>query len=80
MFARRGVDRFADIAWHERQTGPGLDEAVAWIDCELFEELPTGDHTLVLGRVLEIDARDEAEPLVFHRGRYSVVGAGEPSA
>jgi 3-hydroxy-9,10-secoandrosta-1,3,5(10)-triene-9,17-dione monooxygenase reductase component len=73
LFARKGVDRFAQIAWHERASGPGLDEAVAWIDCELYDELETGDHTLALGLVLEIDSREDVAPLVFHRGQYTAL-------
>lgn len=72
-FAARGIDRFAEIGWHDRAGSPALDEAVAWIDCTLEDELPTGDHTLVLGRVQAMAASADGEPLVFHRGRYAAV-------
>jgi flavin reductase (DIM6/NTAB) family NADH-FMN oxidoreductase RutF len=72
-FSRRGVDRFAGIPWHERAAGPALDEAVAWIDCTVHDELEAGDHTFVLGLVERIDASHGAEPLVFHRGSYKVL-------
>lgn len=71
LFSRKGVDRFAGIGWHERSAGPGLDEAVAWIDCEIHDEMEAGDHTFVLGQVSHIDARSDAHPLVFHRGSYT---------
>lgn len=70
-FAARGIDRFAEVPWHERAGSPALDEAVAWIDCTLEKEVETGDHTLVLGRVVGMEATDGADPLVFHRGRYA---------
>jgi flavin reductase (DIM6/NTAB) family NADH-FMN oxidoreductase RutF len=76
LFSRKGIDRFADIAWHERPTGPGLDEAVAWIDCEIYEEQEAGDHTFVLGRVQHIDAVKDAQPLIFHRGAYTNLEGG----
>ncbi|WP_167042331.1 flavin reductase family protein [Salinibacterium sp. ZJ454] len=69
-FARKGINRFDGVAWHDGLAGPCLEEAVAWIECELFDEVDTGDHTLVLGRVLQIDAAGDGQPLVFHRGRY----------
>lgn len=72
-FAARGIDRFAQVPWHDRAGAPALDEAVAWIDCTLEAELPTGDHTLVLGRVVAMHANESGEPLVFHRGRYGAV-------
>ena len=69
-FARRGVDRFADVDYHERSTGPGLTDALAWIDCRSEAEHDAGDHTIVVARVLAIEASPSGEPLVFFRGRY----------
>lgn len=73
-FSRRGVDRFANVAWADRPSGPGLDDAVAWIDCELYSETDAGDHTFVLGRVVGFEAQEGVDPLVFHRGAYGSVG------
>ncbi|CAN5647409.1 flavin reductase family protein [soil metagenome] len=73
QFARSGTDKFADISWHERSTGPALDGAVAWIDCVLEDEHPAGDHTIAVARVLKVEAVesvDDASALVFFRGRY----------
>jgi 3-hydroxy-9,10-secoandrosta-1,3,5(10)-triene-9,17-dione monooxygenase reductase component len=69
-FALRHVDRFADIPWSARPGGPGLDEAVAWIDCHLRDEHEAGDHTIAVADVLGIEAAAGAEPLVFFRGAY----------
>ncbi|MFJ9900909.1 flavin reductase family protein [Streptomyces sp. NPDC091280] len=69
-FARRGTDRFADVAWHSRSTGPGLDEALAWLECEIVEEYEAGDHTIVLATVTAIEAATTGGPLVFFKGQY----------
>lgn len=69
-FALLGVDRFGDIPWHLRPCGPALEDAVAWIDCEIFKEHDGGDHTIVVSRVVSLEALDETSPLVFFRGRY----------
>jgi 3-hydroxy-9,10-secoandrosta-1,3,5(10)-triene-9,17-dione monooxygenase reductase component len=70
-FAKRGVDRFAtSLSWHEREGGPGLDDAVAWVDCEAYDEHEAGDHVIVVGRVLALGMRSNASPLVFYRGAY----------
>lgn len=76
QFARRGEDRFKGVDWEMRSTGPGLHEAVAWIECEIKEEIDTGDHTLVLGLVKGFEVRDGADPLIFHRGAYGPPKAG----
>jgi 3-hydroxy-9,10-secoandrosta-1,3,5(10)-triene-9,17-dione monooxygenase reductase component len=70
-FSRPGADRFAGVSWHESESGPLLDEATCWIECEVGDEYPAGDHTLALGRVLSLEHHDEDRlPLVFHRGKY----------
>ena len=50
---------------------PVLDDALAWVACELTELLPGGDHTIGIGAVVAGGA-SEGEPLVFYRGAYGV--------
>ena len=70
-FAQRGIDRFADVSWHERATGPALDDAVAWIECAIDAVHEAGDHLIVVGAVQRLDlGGEQAQPLVFLRGRY----------
>jgi 3-hydroxy-9,10-secoandrosta-1,3,5(10)-triene-9,17-dione monooxygenase reductase component len=69
-FARKGVDRFAGIGWHARPAGPGLDEAIAWLECDMADEHDAGDHTVVLGAVRRIESASDGAPLVFYRGHY----------
>lgn len=70
QFAAKGGDRFGGVSWHERASGPGIDDAIAWIDVELLEEHDGGDHTIAVTRVLSLEAAEERQPLVFFRGRY----------
>lgn len=42
---------------------PVLDAAMAWMECEAGQFLAIGDHTLVVGRVLDGRVEREAEPL-----------------
>ncbi len=69
-FARKGTDRFADVGYRAGDYGPVLDDAVAWIECELDAEHDAGDHTIALARVAQLQGREDLEPLVFFRGRY----------
>jgi flavin reductase (DIM6/NTAB) family NADH-FMN oxidoreductase RutF len=63
-------DRFSGVAHRPGSTGaPILERALAWLDCTVHEELPGGDHTIFLGRVVAGDA-DEGTPLVYYRGGY----------
>ena len=56
---------------------PVLDDALAWVACELVELLPGGDHTIGIGSVIA-GAASGGEPLVFLRGRYVGVQLERP--
>jgi 3-hydroxy-9,10-secoandrosta-1,3,5(10)-triene-9,17-dione monooxygenase reductase component len=70
QFAAKEADRFAGVNYENRPTGPGLNDAVAWIECTLYDEREAGDHTIVVAQVVAIEAAREVEPLVFFRGQY----------
>ncbi len=72
VMARSGIDKFAEISWRAGVTGsPIIDGVVAYIDCELEAEHDAGDHTIAVGRVVDLAAQDlEAGPLLFFRGAY----------
>ncbi|MEV7136521.1 flavin reductase family protein [Arthrobacter sp. NPDC093128] len=74
-FARSGTDKFSGVTHTTSPLGnPILDSALAWIDCELHKEYDGGDHTIVLGQVKAMNARGEAEPLLFFKGSYVRIG------
>ncbi len=69
-FADRDADRFEGLTvergFHDV---PLLEGALARLECQVESLLPGGDHTIVVGRVLEAEVR-EGEPLVYYRGGY----------
>jgi len=70
-FARSGGDKFAGVSWtHSNGGSPVLDGVVAWVDCEVEQEIETGDHQLVIGRVLDLEVANGEAPLLFHRGSF----------
>ena len=42
---------------------PILADALGWLECRVVATLPSGDHTLVLGQVLEAGVEHEGAPL-----------------
>jgi flavin reductase (DIM6/NTAB) family NADH-FMN oxidoreductase RutF len=51
---------------------PLLDGAVAQLECRTVAEHPGGDHTILIGSVLDgAVTRADAGPLAFYRGRYT---------
>jgi len=49
---------------------PLLAGAVGLVSAEVVDTADCGDHTLFIGRVLEMQADDD-EPLLFYAGRYA---------
>ncbi len=69
-FATRGQDRFDRIAWHPGQTGtPLVDCALATMECETHQRIVSGDHDILVGRVIATKIEDGA-PLVYYASRY----------
>ncbi len=64
------ASRFAGVAWHPSTRGnPILEQAVAWLECEVTAVHPGGDHSILVGRLLETGVTG-GEALVFYRGTY----------
>lgn len=71
VFASKDEDKFSGLAWDRSPLGsPRLTGAIGWIDCELAEVLPGGDHEIAIGRVHDLGINHEAGPLIFFRGGY----------
>ena len=65
--------KFDGVPWTVRHGVPVLDEALAWLACDLREEHAGGDHTIGIGAVTHMRHHSEGEPLVWYRGRYGTV-------
>ena len=69
---RDAEDQFADISNENGENGaPVLTGSLATLECETHEELPGGDHTIVVGRVTNIVTdEDVRRPLLFYASAY----------
>ncbi len=52
---------------------PVLKKNLATIECEKDKIYPGGDHTIILGKVLNLDFCDRKTPLVFHRSHFTTL-------
>ncbi|MEZ4319312.1 MAG: flavin reductase family protein [Myxococcota bacterium] len=75
-FARRGrapTFDFTEIAGDYTPGGrPIVKGAMAWLGCELHQAVEAGDHTILIGRVVETHASD-GQPLMYFRRAYRTV-------
>jgi flavin reductase (DIM6/NTAB) family NADH-FMN oxidoreductase RutF len=74
-FARKcsEEEKFGGIPHSVVDGVPVLDGVLAWLLCDLEDELPGGDHAIVIGRPVRGSADPAAAPLVFFRGAYSAL-------
>lgn len=53
---------------------PLLTDALAWVECHMEGEMPAGDSTLVLGRVISAGVRRQGEPLTMRAAGFRHAG------
>lgn len=76
-FARSGADKFAGMVWGWDHGMPRLFGAAGWLVAEVDQEVPGGDHVILLGRVVAA-AATPGLPLIYARrtfGSHSVLAA-----
>src|SRR3989442_8954713 len=69
-FATKGVDKFAGLSWHEGAYGAAiLDDAIGYLECKIVQSYEGGDHTIIVGEVLN-GLAGGGRPLLFFKGKY----------
>lgn len=53
---------------------PILVDALGWVECRLVGTLPAGDHTLVLGEIVEAGIERQGEPLTLEQTGFKYSG------
>jgi flavin reductase (DIM6/NTAB) family NADH-FMN oxidoreductase RutF len=75
-FARPGEDRFGAVEWFPGETGaPLIPNALATLECAVFQRLDSGDHTVLIGEVVGA-IRHEGRPLLYFSSSYQSLGFG----
>jgi flavin reductase (DIM6/NTAB) family NADH-FMN oxidoreductase RutF len=80
-FASKSTHKFREIAWTRVAHGlPVLQaDSIAHVVCELVQEIPAGDHVILIGRVDDAkSAPVEAVPLLYFRRTFDQWPVFEP--
>jgi flavin reductase (DIM6/NTAB) family NADH-FMN oxidoreductase RutF len=73
-FARKGEDRFTGTPWGPGETGvPMIPGAIAQMELEVFQRIPSGDHDIFVGRMVRAVVAD-GDPLLYFAGQYREIG------
>jgi flavin reductase (DIM6/NTAB) family NADH-FMN oxidoreductase RutF len=69
---KRAGNKLGDVDFRTESTGcPVLDRALSWFECEVAQEVVTGDHVLVIGIVVNGGQNREGEPLTLRAMGWS---------
>ena len=80
QFASRTTDRFQNVDWRDGVYGsPLIQGCLGFVECRKVTAHAHGDHTVIIGEVLDGDARG-GNPLLFYRSAYARLAgaAGSP--
>ena len=68
----RNVDKFEGISFFDAPQGsPVLNDAFAFIECQLADSFKAGDHTLFVGNATTAKIlKDDKKPLIFNWDDY----------
>jgi flavin reductase (DIM6/NTAB) family NADH-FMN oxidoreductase RutF len=69
--ATKTGDRFAGLETVSSEAGAVFVKGTSvWLESAVEQEVPAGDHSIVIMRVLDITVHREVEPIVFHRSGF----------
>ncbi|MFC5591846.1 flavin reductase family protein [Sporosarcina soli] len=67
-FASKVEDRFSGCDWSLSENGlPILDGAFGVFECKTFKAIEAGDHTVLIGEVIDLQVTPEKDPMLYHR-------------
>ena len=74
QFSAPGGNKFEGVDWSPAATGsPILSGVMAWVDCRIEQVFDSGDHQIVVGRVVDLRVETDEHPMTFLRGSFGEV-------
>ena len=74
--AAKTGDRFAGLDVENSDNGAiFIQGATAWLDTSVEQQVPAGDHTIVLLRIHALSVMTDVDPIVFHASKLRRLGA-----
>ncbi|WP_413376714.1 flavin reductase family protein [Alkalihalobacillus sp. 1P02AB] len=70
LFASKEKERFNSCEWKVSDLGlPIISGVYATLQCKKFKQIEAGDHTILIGEVLDINIKEQ-EPMLYHRRKF----------
>ncbi len=73
LFASKGIDRFANCEWKLSENNlPIISGATGVFQCKTYKTIEAGDHTILIGEVIDIQSAN-TDPLLYHRRNFGKI-------
>ena len=73
--AAKTGDRFAGLVTVSSDAGAVFVKGTSvWLESAIEQEVPAGDHTIVIMRIHDVTLHDDVAPIVFHRSGFRRLG------
>lgn len=73
-----GPEKMEAVPVSTGQTGaPLVNDALAYMDCELHTTYDGGDHIIIVGKIVAAKTTSDDEPLLFFSGGYRSLAAAD---
>jgi 3-hydroxy-9,10-secoandrosta-1,3,5(10)-triene-9,17-dione monooxygenase reductase component len=73
------TEKWASVEWREHEAVPLIEGCPAYVVCSLHDVISAGDHVIITGNVLEVEA-SPGDPLVYHGGLFRRLGEVTPGS
>jgi len=68
---REPTEDFVEVDGHWTDSGvPVVENSAAYVACKLHQAIELGDHTVIVGEVIEAQSQDDAKPLIYFKRGY----------
>ncbi|HEY0736821.1 MAG TPA: flavin reductase family protein [Herpetosiphonaceae bacterium] len=76
QFASSAADKFTGVTYRLTESGaPAIAGTLATLECLPYAAYPGGDHTIVVGRIVDVQIADTSvSPLLYFRSRFLNIG------
>lgn len=75
VFASSKEDRFENCEWYYSEHNlPIISEAMASLQCNVFNKIEAGDHIILIGEIFHIHVEEKA-PLLYHQRKLGAFPA-----
>jgi flavin reductase (DIM6/NTAB) family NADH-FMN oxidoreductase RutF len=74
FYAQKGDHNLEQDHYRLGKTGcPVLRGVLTSLECRIWARYPGGDHTILVGEVIAMEAQPDGQPLIFHKGQYGQI-------